>query len=1173
MLEQYRRPAGPAWILLLILSITIPAAFTSIPAFGIAEILSVHNPLPDFDSRTDLLAPTASQLVTVDQLAARATWNRFGTPQSLIGINGDLAGGYSLDPATAARDWLRDEADLFRTTPAGIDALELVNVSPIGGSETAAVLFRQSFGGLTAASGGLISVGVDAGQIVYASSSAVGDQAAPGAPVLSATDAWLLAAGHIGFSVAPIDLGAAQLDGDWTTFEVAGLSHLQRSRLRAFPTPSAGILPAFETIVLDLQGGHAEAYTIFVDAVTGDTLARFNRVQRFSDLVGSNAKAQDTMTFQGAYSDDPDPRACGPLHGPLAVPANAVRVVSTASAAIISNDIFIRIYHGSNLSSPVAVGDLGTSPEQAIYEPAGGVPSGDYFAEICPYDEPSAPPISPYTYVGTLSWEDTAVPEAFLVAGWNFFTANPPLDGTSIDTRTFACWTATDFSGQPIPGCELVLENLAARAPWDHNFQTGVSNFTTLGNAASTAVAWGSPLTPAEGYRPVAADRQYDYAWLDTWQQSQCSPTVFTPPGATQANDVDAAAANLFATHNRMHDWSYFLGFTERNYNMQLDNFGLTPPQQASDLEVGNVQAGAVTGGAPSYLGRDNANQITLNDGIPGITNMYLWQPIAAAFYPPCVDGDYDMGVIGHEYGHAISNRMAGGPDDGLSGAQAGAMGESWSDLMAMEYLNEYNLVPTGGESPYAVGTYATGSGEKGIRNYNMSRNLLPPSVLSHTAPLTHRNPLNFSNVGYDMTGAQVHADGEIWSATNFDLRAAWVAEYDAQYPSTDTDLQRRCADGLESLEHCPGNRRWMQIVFDAWLLMPSGVSMLDARDAYLAADRLRFGGANQDLLWRVFAQRGMGEGAISLGSDDAEPTPSFASPLENEATLRFVTVDRATGAPVEAEIFVGHFEARSTPIADTAGSTSLGDSADFVAGVTHDFLVRADGYGHVRFPYEVKTGFVNKTRTVRVKLAANVASVHQGASIAGDGINLEALIDDTEATNWASLVAPAPGDRVVVDLAGGQQRITRIAVSAMLRPEDPNNADSGGQNRFTALRQFEILTCIEGANLLNPTCSAGSAFGFTTIYTSPSDTFPAGAPRPLAPDLILRELDVPDTDATHVQLRVVHSQCTGTSVFRGEQDADPLNATDCATASSNGDIVRAAELQIFTTDPVTPNS
>ena len=121
-----------------------------------------------------------------------------------------------------------------------------------------------------------------------------------------------------------------------------------------------------------------------------------------------------------------------------------------------------------------------------------------------------------------------------------------------------------------------------------------------------------------------------------------------------------------------MHDFSYFLGFTEDNYNLQDINFGnratggTIPTGGENDPEIGNVQAGALSGGAPSYLGRDNANQIALQDGIPGITNQYLFQPIAGAFYSPCADGDFDAPVYGHEYTHAISNRMVGGPDDGL---------------------------------------------------------------------------------------------------------------------------------------------------------------------------------------------------------------------------------------------------------------------------------------------------------------------------------------------------------------------------------------------------------------------------------------------------------------------------------------------------------------------------
>ena len=111
---------------------------------------------------------------------------------------------------------------------------------------------------------------------------------------------------------------------------------------------------------------------------------------------------------------------------------------------------------------------------------------------------------------------------------------------------------------------------------------------------------------------------------------------------------------------------------------------------------------------------------VSLPDGSPPITNMYLWQPIAGTFYAPCVDGDYDMAVIGHEYGHLIENRMIG-KGGTRSGHHAGAMGESNGDLNAMEILNEYGFVPVADENPYAVGVYATGNKDRAIRNYGMN--------------------------------------------------------------------------------------------------------------------------------------------------------------------------------------------------------------------------------------------------------------------------------------------------------------------------------------------------------------------------------------------------------------------------------------------------------------------
>ena len=96
---------------------------------------------------------------------------------------------------------------------------------------------------------------------------------------------------------------------------------------------------------------------------------------------------------------------------------------------------------------------------------------------------------------------------------------------------------------------------------------------------------------------------------------------------------------------------------------------------------------------------------------------MYLWQPLAGAFYAPCVDGDYDASVIGHEYTHMIENRMIG-KGNRRTGSHAGDMGEAVGDLFAIEMLNEYGLVPTDGENRWATGPYATGNKLRGIRNY-----------------------------------------------------------------------------------------------------------------------------------------------------------------------------------------------------------------------------------------------------------------------------------------------------------------------------------------------------------------------------------------------------------------------------------------------------------------------
>ena len=1204
-------------------AVTAPAA--ALPADAADPFTGIG--LADLDNRTGSLAPTATQQDIAEDLGAHVVWNRFGTPASLIDYGGFLATGLSGSAVDGARTFLRSRAALFRLTPGEVDDLQLVNNSVLADGGGNAVTFRQQFGTLAATQDGLIIVGISDGRVAYVSSSVTGANATLGAPdaTLTAKAAWRAAAQSVGLEHGA--LGEARGDDGWTVFSAAGLVTPlvgdgkpetridQRARLVAFPTYTQGVRPAFETVVLHNQPGEEPAaYVVFVDAVNGNVLFRHNAVDQFSAGSSPGAvMAPHSDFFTGEYALTGD--ECGPEH-PIPVDADNRTLGVTAYPVVAVNDIRL-IVRDSGGTSRGESDNTGTgAPEVVVVDLASTGEPGTWTAQVCESAAPVADSVPPTTYVGSYSAVDQDQPSGELFGfppQWNFFPANPPLPAganisppynyPSTDTRMNACWTTPPRATEPGP-CEFDLTpntgdtNLASRAPWDHNVQPNTPSFQTMGNNAFTAESWFAALTPGPtSQRPLDIDRTYGFlevadtgsetgaleGWTNAWNETRCDPAALT--AVNNNNDVLAATTTLHSGHNMFHDFAYRLGFTERNYNMQVNNFGETAPGpfptgREDDPEIGNVQNGAAL---PAELGltRDIANQITLQDGTPGITNQFLFQPIAGAFYAPCADGDLDAAIYGHEFTHAISNRMVAGPDSGLSGAQAGAMGESWSDQVAVEYLNAYDFVPTSaGENPYAVGIYATGNKQRAIRNYGMNR-----------------SPLNYSNIGYDMVcegplvgppvepacedpEGQVHADGEIWSATGFEVRQALVQKYNGAFPYGNAVRQKRCADGEVPADLCPGNRRWIQLMFDAFLLQQSDTSMLTARDAYLAADRMRFNGANQQVLWSAFARRGMGSCALSPtaachttrsastnGTDDDNPRPSFESPLQGEKSVTFVAKSAATGQPIEAEIYVGRYEARTTPVADTDAATGLAGVARFVPG-TYDILVRADGYGHKRFRLEAAG---TTASTLAFTMTPNLASAANGASATGAGANPGDLIDDTEGTTWDVADTGANVDvsrpQVTVNLMGAAaQSVRSVRVSALL---------DVAEQRFTSLRQFRIQAC-NAAAPVNADCAGGS--GFSTIFTSPANAFAAEAPRPVAPDLLIKSFDVTDTQATHIRLVALDNQCTGAPEFQGDQEDDPTTpSTDCSDTSERAHELHVAELQVLGTgadgaEPPTPD-
>jgi extracellular elastinolytic metalloproteinase len=704
---------------------------------------------------------------------------------------------------------------------------------------------------------------------------------------------------------------------------------------------------------------------------------------------------------------------------------------------------------------------------------------------------------------------------------WQYFPNVPFLDGSDTDRRVVGCFPA---GADPAAGCDVDERDPPSSAPAAWDAGTSSPTFTTLGPNADTALSAFSPLVPGpdRGVRPISSTRDYLAPWTDAWRNSTCNPTNFAGVvvspggGGTNANDVNAAIINLFSGHNRMHDWSYGLGFTPAALNME-----------GTDRMLGDAQAGA-TAGSPTFSGRDAANQTTPPDGTSPSATSYLWQPIAGAYYPQCVDGSFDMSVIAHDYAHAIANRLVGGATTGLTSStdgQARAIGEGFADVAAVAYLHDLGYAPADDEDPFTIGAYVSGNGSRGVRNYSMAA-----------------SPLNYSNVqGWDGSGRNApHDDGEIWAAVNYEIRQALVAKYPAD-----------------------GHRRWIQLVFDALPAVPATATMVQARDAYLDAAMP----ADQPELWTAFAVRGLGEGASSTGTDDPNPAPSFESPQRSdETTLTFApsAADRPGSPAINAELFVGDYEAGVTPVADTNPGTALDDVVALVPG-RYTFVARGAGFGTQKFERAIPA---SSNLALEIAMPTNRASAANGATASGDGARGEQLIDDTEATNWevANREPDVRGAQVTVKLAGGLQRVERVNVSALLQGTDDGDESEDGdnQNRFTALRQFELHTC-------QADCEAGGAF--TKIYASPADAFPGAAPRPVTPDLSLRGFDVPDTVATHVRLVVVSNQCTGLPLFNDNAlDNDPSSNSDCtlgnAGVSRTDRTVRAAELQVFSTLP-----
>lgn len=217
----------------------------------------------------------------------------------------------------------------------------------------------------------------------------------------------------------------------------------------------------------------------------------------------------------------------------------------------------------------------------------------------------------------------------------------------------------------------------------------------------------------------------------------------------------------------------------------------------------------------------------------------------------PNRDSDFDNLIIAHEYGHGISNRLAGGPANSSCLFNSEQMGEGWSDFFGLVLTAKPTDTP---EQPRGIGNYVVyqAQDDRGIR----------PNP--YTTDLTV-NPLTYADIGE----LQIpHGLGSVWGAMLWDFY--WLLIDDYGY---DADL----------VNGSGGNNLALQLVLDGLKLQECNPTFTDGRDAILLADEVNNDGANRCTIWRAFAKRGLGVSADSGGKDVGYEIEAFDIPVACE--------------------------------------------------------------------------------------------------------------------------------------------------------------------------------------------------------------------------------------------------------------------------------------------------
>ncbi|WP_436523419.1 M36 family metallopeptidase [Actinoplanes sp. HUAS TT8] len=554
---------------------------------------------------------------------------------------------------------------------------------------------------------------------------------------------------------------------------------------------------------------------------------------------------------------------------------------------------------------------------------------------------------------------------------------------------------------------------------------------------------------PTEEVGPSGV-RRWDYPLVDFNDEvgglcSDAYPCSWDPKTANswQVNRKQNAV-QLFTFLGTFHDHlkSSPIGFTRAAGNFEA---------QDGDAVQGQAMDGANTlNGLPDGDHTDNANMNTPPDGIPPVMQMYLLNPAPDAVAANTGD---ESDVVFHEYTHGLSNRLVvdAAGNSTLSNIQGGAMGEAWSDWYAEDYLHATGLEKdTAKPGDVLIGKYWTAGGT--IRTEALDCTVGIVAAACPGTPTAGPGGYTYGDFGkISSRGTEVHADGEIWAQTLWDLRRAI------------------------------GSKKAESIVTRGMELSPDNPSYLDMRNSIIAADLVVNQGKNAKTIWKVFAKRGMGYFAAAIDGDDAQPIEDFSMPpaaSTPRGTLTGKVTDQDTKAPVSGLTiaFGGHASGFAGDYRATTAADGTYKISGIVPGTYAKVYARGAGYDQVVKTVSINSGTKAENWAVRRDWAASSGGAGIISATGPDytpyGCGPGQLIDQSQISGWGSDVS-AEGQNAVIRLSD-VVNVAQLVVNPSATCGDDATASTGG---------YRIETSKDGATWV---VAASGSFPAGTVTPTP---------------------------------------------------------------------------------------